>query len=240
MLRTFLVAVVAFVATLIFAPLVTILAPFPSLERWLEWAVRSWGRVIAGAAGITLTVENEERIDPSRRYILVANHHSYFDIPCILGTVQQPVRFMAKVSLFKVPVFGWGLKAAGFIPIDRKNRSKAKASFDLASSRIKRGNSIVIFPEEGRSREFRMKPFQRGAFLLAIRSELPIVPMAIVGTYAVMPAGRWSIRPGRVVVKIGEPMETTGLTVGAKEELMERTRATIEQMLGPEPGTGGN
>src|SRR5207244_8286921 len=110
-------------------------------------------------------------------------------IPCIFAAVPQPIRFMAKVSLFKIPIFGWAIGRAGFIPIDRKNRRTAVKSFDLAAERIRRGNTIVIFPEEGRSREIAMRPFQRGGFLLALRSELPILPIAIDGTSDASRAG---------------------------------------------------
>ena len=133
--------------------------------------IRAWARALVRAAGIDLQVENVERIDPDKRYILVANHYSYLDIPCIFAAIPQPIRFMAKVSLFKIPIFGWALGRAGFIPIDRKNRRTAVKSFDLAADRIRKGNTIVIFPEEGRTRERKMRPFQRGAFLLAIKSE---------------------------------------------------------------------
>jgi 1-acyl-sn-glycerol-3-phosphate acyltransferase len=231
MLRTLYVAVVAFFATLALAPPVFLVAPWSRNSRVVEWCVRRWAKFIRDAAGIDLRNENLDRIDPKQRYVIVANHHSYFDIPCLFGTMAQPLRFFAKISLFKIPIFGWGMKAAGFIPIDRKNRSGAKASFDLAASRIKRGNSIVIFPEEGRSHERTMKPFQRGAFLLAIRSELPIVPVAIDGTYDVMPATRWAVHPGPVTVRVGNPIETKGLGVRAKDELMGRVRGEIEKML---------
>src|SRR4029078_4489492 len=109
---------------------------------------------------------------------------------------------MAKASLFKIPIFGWAIARAGFIPIDRKNRRTAVKSFDLAGERIRRGNTIVIFPEEGRSRERQMRPFQRGAFLLALKSELPIVPLAVDGTYDVMRAGALRVKPGRVTITL--------------------------------------
>jgi len=142
---------------------------------------------------------------------------------------------MAKVSLFKIPIFGWAIGRAGFIPIDRKNRRTAVKSFDLAVERIRKGNTVVVFPEEGRSRERPMRPFQRGGFLLALRSELPILPIAIDGTYDVFRAGAWKIKPGPVTIRVGTPIPTAGLTVRDKDRLLNESRAQIESMLSASP-----
>ena len=231
MLRTVWVAVVALLVTLPCATATMIVSLFHSSNRLIDGIIRFWGRTIVRAAGITLRAENAELIDSDKRYILIANHYSYFDIPCIFAAIPQPIRFMAKVSLFKVPIFGWALAKSGFIPIDRKNRRTAVKSFDLAGERIRKGNTIVIFPEEGRTRERNMRQFQRGAFLLAIKSGLPIVPMAIDGTYDVMPAGRWAVRPGPVTIRITPPIETDGLSVRDKDALLTESRARIHKLL---------
>src|SRR6266852_4947401 len=152
MLRTIWVALAAVLVTIPIATAVIVVSVFSSATPLLDWLIRLWARSLVRAAGIDLHIENVERIDPARRYILVANHYSYFAIPCILAAIPQPIRFMAKVSLFKIPLFGWAIGKAGFIPIDRKNRRTAVKSFDLAAERIRKGNTIVVFPEEGRSR----------------------------------------------------------------------------------------
>src|SRR6476646_5227875 len=190
MLRTIWAALVAIVVTIPLATTVLIIAMLSSASPWIDPIIRLWARLVLWGAGIEIRTEGTETIDRAKRYILIANHHSYFDIPCIFAAIPQPIRFMAKKSLFSIPIFGWAIGRAGFIPIDRKNRRTAVKSFDLAVERIRKGNTIVIFPEEGRSHEVAMRPFQRGAFLLAIKSELPIVPLAINGTFDVMPAGR--------------------------------------------------
>ncbi|MGZ4778578.1 MAG: lysophospholipid acyltransferase family protein, partial [Thermoanaerobaculia bacterium] len=156
---------------------------------------------------------------------------SFFDIPCIFVAIKQPIRFMAKISLFKIPIFGWALARSGFIPIDRKNRRTAVKSFDLAAKRIRQGNTIVVFPEEGRSRTREMRPFQRGGFLLALKSELPILPIAIDGTRDVFPVGAKRVKPGRVTVKVGHVIPTAGLSLRDKERLSETSRTQISKML---------
>ncbi len=240
MLRTFWVAIAAVAVTIPLSSAVTIIALFRNTSPLIEKIVRLWARSIVRAAGIDLRTENLEAIDPDKRYVLVANHHSYFDIPCIFTAIPQPIRFMAKQSLFKIPIFGWSIARAGFIPIDRKNKSKAKASFDLAVERIRKGNTIVIFPEEGRSRERAMREFKSGAFLLALKSDRPIIPVAIDGTYDVYNAKSRLIRPGRVTIKVGTVLPTEGLRVRDKERLLTESRAQIQTMLfgsaeGPAP-----
>lgn len=234
MIRTIWFAFVAIVATLVSSPLVVLVSIFGSHSPLIDRIVRYWGRSIVMAAGIKLSIEGEEKVDWSRRYVLIANHHSYLDIPILVGAVPQPVRFMAKKSLFQIPIFGWGLKAGGFIPIDRKNRATATQSFGLAGERIRKGNTIVVFPEGGRSREYRMGDFKKGAFLLALKSKLPILPAAIVGTYEVMPATRLKVVPGPVVVRFSPPIEPGEYSVRQMSELVEHTRGLIDEMRGPE------
>jgi len=239
MLRTIWAVIVAIVVTIPASTAVMIIALLSSSSSLIEPIIRLWARGILWGAGIDIRAEGIERIERSRRYIFIANHHSYFDIPCILAAIPQPIRFMAKKSLFSIPLFGWALSRAGFIPIDRKNRRTAVKSFDLAVERIRKGNTIVIFPEEGRSRELAMRPFQRGAFLLAIRSELPIMPLAIDGTYEVFRVGAKRITPGVVTVRVGTEIETAGVSVRAKDTLLEQSRGQIETMLKTKSVTDG-
>lgn len=234
MLRTLWLAVVAIVVSIPLAFLTMVIAIVQSTSPIIDRIIRVWARTLIAAAGIELHTENLERLDPAKRYILVCNHYSYLDIPCILAAVStQPIRFMAKISLFKIPIFGWALGRAGFIPIDRKNRRTAVKSFDLAASRIRKGNTIVIFPEEGRTKYRQMKPFQRGAFLLAIRAQKTIVPMALDSTFDVWPVGSfWKITPGKVTLRVGTPIETEKLTVRDKDRVLTQAREQVAAMLG--------
>ena len=231
MLRTAWLAIAAVFVTIPLSTATILVAVFRSTSPLIDTIVRTWGRLLVKAAGIDLHVENVDRIDPNKRYILVANHYSYLDIPCIVAAVPQPIRFMAKVSLFKIPIFGWAIGRAGFIPIDRKDRRTAVKSFDLAADRIRKGNTIVIFPEEGRSKTREMRPFQRGAFLLALKSEKTIVPIAIDSTFDVYPVGAKRVTPGRVTIRVGTPIETAGRSLRDKGALLEESRAQVATML---------
>jgi len=232
MLRTLWTALVALVVSASAGFAVMMVSLFSNRSPLIDTINRWWARSLLRAAGIDLHTEGLEKIDPQKRYVLVSNHYSYFDIPCILAAVPQPIRFMAKASLFKIPIFGWALGRAGFIPVDRKNRRKAVKSFDLAAERIRRGNTIVIFPEEGRSRERQMRPFQRGAFLLAIKAQMPMMPIAVDGTYDVFRVGAKRITPAKVTVKVGEMIDCSNATLRDKERFATESRAQIEQMIG--------
>lgn len=231
-LRTLWVVLTAVFVTIPIATTIMAITVFSSNAGLIDRLIRLWARALVRAAGIDLHIENVERIDPAKRYILVANHYSYFDIPCILAAIPQPIRFMAKKSLFSIPIFGWALTRSGFVPVDRKNRRTAVKSFDLAAERIRKGNTVVVFPEEGRSRERTMRPFQRGAFLLALKSELEMVPMAIDGTYDVFRVGAKAITPGRVTIRVGTPIPCAGLTLRDKERLAAESRTQIQDLLG--------
>ncbi|MDQ6802650.1 MAG: 1-acyl-sn-glycerol-3-phosphate acyltransferase [Acidobacteriota bacterium] len=241
MLRTIWTGFIAALVTIPLSLATLIVAAFKSNARLIEPIIRLWAGSILKAAGIRLSVEGTEVIDRKQRYILVANHSSYFDIPCVFVAIPQPIRFMAKISLFKIPIFGWAIARAGFIPIDRKNRRTAVKSFEKAVDRIRKGNTVVVFPEEGRSRERAMRPFQRGGFLLALRSGLPILPVAIVGTYDVYRADATRVTPGPVIVRVGTPIPTEGLTVRDKDRLLNESREQISRMLygeQPPPSAG--
>ncbi|HJT16301.1 MAG TPA: lysophospholipid acyltransferase family protein [Thermoanaerobaculia bacterium] len=231
MLRTLWTGFVVVVVTIPLATATMIVALVHSNAPIIDRIIRVWARLLVAAAGIDLRTENTDVIDRKQRYIIVANHYSYFDIPCIFAAIPQPIRFMAKISLFKIPIFGWAIGRAGFIPIDRKNRRTAVKSFELAVERIRKGNTVVVFPEEGRSRERAMREFQRGGFLLALRSQLPILPVAIDGTFDVYSARSRTVTPGIVTIKIGTPIPTEGFTVREKDRLLNESRAQISKML---------
>ena len=235
MLRTIWAGFAAVMVTIPLALATLAVAAVRSNAHAIDHITRLWARLIVNAAGIDLRAEGTETIDRKQRYIIIANHYSYFDIPCIFAAIPQPIRFMAKISLFKIPIFGWAIGRAGFIPIDRKNRRTAVKSFELAVQRIRKGNTVVVFPEEGRSRERTMRQFQRGGFLLALRSGLPILPVAIVGTYDVFSAHAKRVTPGPVTVKVGTPIPTEGLTVREKDRLLTESREQILAMLNLPP-----
>lgn len=202
----------------------------PPRGQWVFAMARLWSILLLRASLLRVEVRTEGGIDPGASYIFLANHQSLFDIPVLLSTVPNQVRMMAKRSLFRVPVFGWALSAGGFIPIDRGDRSTARQSFASAIAHIRGGTSILLFPEGTRSLTDTLLPFQRGGFLLALKSGLPIVPVGIRGTRAVQRKGVWTIRPGTVVVSYGAPIDCAAYGIRRKGELIHEVRRRVAEL----------
>jgi len=188
---------------------------------------RAWARSILAASGIGVAVAGLERLEPGRAYVFMANHQSNFDIPVLLGRLPVQFRWLAKAELFKIPLFGRAMRAAGYISIDRTDRSAAFQSLSEAAEVLRRGVSVMIFPEGTRSLDGKLRPFKKGGFMMAIHAGAPIVPVRIRGTYAIMPKGARLVRPQAVRVEIGDPIDTAGHTPESKEALMERMRAAL-------------
>lgn len=193
---------------------------------------RLWSRSLQLFAGVRVTAHFEAPLDPRQSYVYLANHQSYFDIPALLPAIPSQVRFAAKRSLFKIPIFGWSIAVGGFIPIDREDRSKAREAFQVAADRLKNGVSVLFFPEGTRSHDGRLLPFERGGFLIALKSGLPIVPVGVSGARAVMPRGKISVRPGPIEVHFGAPIDVLAYGIRGRSELMAETRRRIATLAG--------
>jgi 1-acyl-sn-glycerol-3-phosphate acyltransferase len=211
----------------------------PPRGNWVFAMARLWSILLLRASLLRVEVrhppelpENTPGIEPGASYVFLANHQSLFDIPLLLSTVPGQVRMMAKRSLFRVPVFGWALAAGGFIPIDRGDRSTARQSFATAMSHIRDGTSILLFPEGTRSLSETLLPFERGGFLIALKSGLPIVPVGIRGTREVQRRGVWTIRPGTVVIHYGAPIDVAAYGVRRKRELIGEVRRQVAGLAG--------
>jgi 1-acyl-sn-glycerol-3-phosphate acyltransferase len=164
--------------------------------RQVQIFPRYWARLIAWLSGIKVELVGIEKLDQSRPYIFAVNHQSQVDIFVLQGYLDFDFRWLAKLELFKVPVFGHAMRRAGYIPVDRSHGRKAVKSLDEAAKRIGDGTSVVIFPEGTRSPDGRLLKFKGGAMVLAIKAGVPVVPVGISGTYEVLPKGKLMIRPG--------------------------------------------
>lgn len=190
---------------------------------------QAWGRSILAVSGVRVAVSGLERLDPAKAYAFMANHQSNYDIPVLLGCLPVQFRWLAKAELFKVPLFGRAMRAAGYISIDRADRSSAFQSLGEAAGALRRGVSIMIFPEGTRSLDGVLRPFKKGGFVMAINAGVAVVPVVIRGTFAIMPKRAWLIRPRAVALEIGEPIASSGYTLETKEALMERVREALSQ-----------
>jgi len=192
---------------------------------------RLWGWLILVANGIKVRVRGFEHIDPTRPSLYMCNHQGTFDIFTLLAHLPVQFRWVAKVGLFKIPVLGWAMSTAGYISLDRSNRKRAYRGMKTAAQKIKEGASVVIFPEGSRSYDGTLQPFMNGGFTLAIKSGIPICPIAINGSWAIMPRTTLRIKKGTIRIVIEQPIETSILTMKdrkrLKQELEQKIRANL-------------
>ncbi|HUN67055.1 MAG TPA: lysophospholipid acyltransferase family protein [Bacteroidota bacterium] len=213
------------------ASLIILCTPFDREKKYFRRFSRLHARGTLALAGLRLTVEGAEKLDPDQSYVYVANHASLFDIPVVLAGIPDDVRIIYKKELHYVPIFGWGLKLGGaFIAINRKSGTEARRSLDAAIEKIGQGASVLLFAEGTRSVDGMLQPFKRGPFNLALRAGVPVVPVTINGTHQIMQKGTFRLRPGPISIVIGTPIAADG-DAGRESEMILRTRVreAIEQ-----------
>jgi len=217
-------------ATLFFG-LPAVLAAFvPPRGDWFLRFARGWARTILFMSGVPVRVEGRERLGSLESAVVVANHESLADILVLLVSLPIQVRFLAKRRIFSVPVLGWSIRAAGFIPVDRGDHRRGPATFEAALARLQSGRSVIVFPEETRTRTGELLPFKKGAALLALRSGLPILPIGIAGTRRVLPRDTLLPTAGPAALVIGEPIHVAGRPVTDRGRLTEETRAAVAEL----------
>ncbi|MGV8074268.1 MAG: lysophospholipid acyltransferase family protein [Syntrophobacteraceae bacterium] len=198
---------------------------------------RFWAKVNLWAAGVTVHAEGLENIEPNRSYVYAANHQSFFDIPAAYAALPVQFRWLAKKELFGIFIFGPAMSATGAIPIDRGDSRKAFESLNEAAAKVQSGTSVFIFPEGTRSSDGRLLDFKTGGFILAIKSQQPILPVSISGSYKVMSKkGGWVLNPGVIRVTVGKPIATIGLKTKDRDAVMSLLREAIRKNLTEEEG----
>ena len=208
------------------------LFPFFGRRAYLDIATRIWVRLILWTGGVRVTVEGLEHISADEDYVFVANHQSHFDIPACIAAIPARLRMMAKKELFRIPLFGWSMRIVGHIVIDREDRDRALKSVDQAVERLKHENiTPVVYPEGTRSPDGRIGQFKKGAFVLAIKSRRPVVPVTIIGSREVLPKNSIEIHSGTIRVYIGKPVPTDSMKIADREKLAHTVRSVIENTL---------
>ena len=177
-----------------------------------------------------VTVEGLEKIDINKAHIYAVNHLSALDIPVLYKYLPFQFRILAKKELFRYPFMGWHLRRSGQIAVDQQNLRSSVHSIGRAVKSLRAGMPIVIFPEGGRSETGELQPFMSGAFYLAIKAQVDVVPMALVGTYEMLPMDSFHIRPHPVRLMVGEPIATTGMSLNTMEVLTQKTRDAIANL----------
>jgi len=204
-----------------------------SQGRWQHAFARLWSWLILRTGGIRTRVEGLENLAGLKTAIYCANHQSAMDIPILFVNLPVQFRFVAKRSLFKLPFLGWHLTRSGHIPVDRGRPKGARMSLDAAAERIRAGSSVVLFPEGHRSRDGKMLPFRSGSFYLAIQSGVPIVPITLNGTRAVLKPDTYHVRPGVTEMIVHPPIATSALRREDVDTLAAKVQAQITSRFVP-------
>jgi len=186
-----------------------------------------WSRLICKWNNIRVKIIGIENILTDRPQIFIANHQGYFDIFALSGYLPVQLRWISKASLFRVPFIGWAMSAAGYIPVERTNRKRSYQAFLNTIESVRKGNSIVIFPEGTRSSDGEIGPFKKGSQLLAQRSEVPMVPVTIIGTRNIIRKGSMLIHPGPVKIIISPKITLLSKDSKEGDEMLQTIRSTI-------------
>ena len=226
-----LVTVIMGLPVVLFAPL------FPRWTAFPTKLARGWSRVMLLTVGARVTYHDPHGALRQPRCIYIANHQSNVDIWVMANVMPLGTRFVAKQEMFRIPVPGRAMTAAGFIRIDRSNRAAAIRSLTQAAESIRAGRPLILFPEGTRSRDGKLQPFKKGAFHLAMLAGVPVVPVAIRGTFEIMPPKSTRVRPGPVEVFFERPIDLSEFESDHPHDLLRAVHSVIADRLDrtPEP-----
>jgi len=181
--------------------------------------------------GIRVRSEGLERLAPARTYLFMSNHQGNLDGPILFHTTGRDLRAVIKKEMMRIPILSAVFRSAGFVPIDRSDPIRARASIDLATRRLQQDHSFFAFPEGTRSRDGRLGEFKKGVFVMAIKAGVPVVPVSIRNSRALQPPGQYRIRPGCVDLIFHEPVATAAMRIEDRDQLLAEVRAAVLQGL---------
>lgn len=216
---------------------------FDSSGRLQHRVAVTWARMVLRICMVRVGVTGAEKLATQQPYVFCSNHFSLIDTPVMFGSMPRDFRILARDNLWKIPFLGWHLNRAGHIPVRRESPREAARNIGEAADRVRKGVSILLFPEGGRTRQPAMRRFRPGAAYIAIQAGVPIVPMAVVGTRDILSPGSSHLHPGRAELRVGVPIETTGLSNRDAKGLIERTQQEVATLAGmpwpaPSPAQG--
>jgi 1-acyl-sn-glycerol-3-phosphate acyltransferase len=237
MIRSAVAFIVTIFVTIYSATLVIVakLLRLPMRENSVyERAMQQWAGALIRGAGVEVILHGEDNITAGGG-VYICNHVSWFDVFAIASKLKR-CTFVAKHELRSIPVFGWGAESAGVVFLDRENRKAAFESYKVAAAAVQGGRRIVVFPEGTRGRDYHLRTFKKGPFVLAIGSGQPIVPTVIYGAREVMSKDSFRVRAGTVHIHFLEPIETKGRTYDDRTEVMAEAHRRMDVLLEKEYG----
>ena len=203
---------------------------FGEKTRILHAFARTWSKLIMATILSPVKVSGLEHIDTSKPHVYAVNHASALDIPVLYVDLPFQFRIVFKKELLSYPIIGWHLKRSGQVCIDQQRPSRSVAAIRSAVKSLQAGMPLVIFPEGGRTADGELKPFLPGAFFLAIKAQVDIVPVALVGTYELLPMNTYHIKPRPLEMRVGQPISTASYSMREMEALSERVHRAMEEL----------
>ena len=221
-----------FLATGFFGTLALLASLVAKTGRTQHRIARIWAKTCVWISGSPLIIRGAENLHKHPVAVYAANHTSYMDTPVVFSALPFQFRILAKKELWSMPFIGWYLNRSGQIPVDADNPRATLSSLSGGVKALRSGMPLFVFPEGSRTPDGELKTFLAGAAFLAIRAQVPVVPIALSGVYDLLPIHAHHFHPGDLVFSAGEPIETTGMTLRQADELTTRVRAEISRMLG--------
>jgi 1-acyl-sn-glycerol-3-phosphate acyltransferase len=212
------------------------ISPFDKKGNIVHYVGKFWSLLNIFLSGTRLTIKGKEKINTKLTYIVMSNHQSLFDVWALIGKIPLQIRWIVKSEIRKMPIFGYTLERMGHVYVDRKNRTAAYISLETASGKIKKGTSVIIFPEGTRSQDGHMLKFHMGGMIIALKSGVPILPVTVNGSRFVLPKNTLALMPGKIEIVVGDAIDTRGYDESQKYELMESIRSAIGKNLDLEYG----
>jgi len=216
--------------SLILGPSALVVSLFGDKERSMHNFARVWSQLIMKTILSPVTVTGLDKIDTSKSHVYAVNHASALDIPMLYVYLPFQFRIVFKSELLSYPVIGWHLQRSGQVCINQQHPTRSVASIRSAVKSLKSGMPLVIFPEGGRTPDGEIKPFMAGAFFLAIKAQVDIVPVALVGTFDLLPMNTYHIKPRPLEMRVGEPIPTAGYTLRNMDALSAKVKSAMEAL----------
>lgn len=232
--RTNLIQAPAFLlSTAFFGTLALAVSVFDKTGRAQHRIARQWARSSVLISGSRLTLRGAENFTRHPVAVFAANHTSYMDTPVVFASLPFQFRILAKKELWTLPFIGWYLNRSGQIPVDTSNAHATLSSLGAGVRALRAGMPLFVFPEGSRTPTGEMQPFLSGAAYLAIRAQVPLIPIALDGVYDLLPIHTRHFYPGPLCLTVGEPISTKGMSLRQSDELTSRVRAAIEALQAP-------
>jgi 1-acyl-sn-glycerol-3-phosphate acyltransferase len=206
-----------------------IFAPERTQNKYINDVASLWGKLVIRSTGSVVEVTGKENLPESDNLLFVSNHQGFTDIPLILGYIPKLVGFIAKIELKRFPFLNLWMMLLGTIFLDRRNLRQSVAVFQKAAEKLKNGAAMVIFPEGTRSKGPTMRRFKRGSTKLALRTDVPVVPLTISGSYKMFEGNNYFVQPAKIRLHIHPPIHV--------EKLSEAERKNLAKILQEKIGT---